>query len=205
MHCLTVPTFSDISQPSLQGSAMTRTLQAIVFSVALLAFHAGSVLAGPGHDHGAEAPASGGTGLPRFTAVSDQLELVGVLDGRKVTLYLDRFADNSPVPDARIELEIAGEKLMAISKAEGEYEVMLAAAPAAGVLPVVAMVTVGADSDLLAGELDLHAAAPAGADAHGFEWKAMLPWAGASLAALVLVWAAFRVLRSRNARLRGAA
>lgn len=205
MHCLTVPTFSDISQPSLQGSAMTRTLQAIVFSVALLAFHAGSVLAGPGHDHGAEAPASGGTALPRFTAVSDQFELVGVLEGRKVTLYLDRFADNSPVLDARIELEVAGEKLTATSKAEGEFEVMLAAAPAAGVLPVVAMVTVGADSDLLAGELDLHAAAPAGADAHGFEWKAMLPWAGASLAALVLVWAAFRVLRSRNARLRGAA
>jgi hypothetical protein len=205
MHCLTVPTISDISQPSLQGSAMTRTLQAIVFSVALLAFHAGSVLAGPGHDHGAEAPASGGTGLPRFTAVSDQLELVGVLDGRKVTLYLDRFADNSPVPDARIELEIAGEKLMAISKAEGEYEVMLAAAPAAGVLPVVAMVTVGADSDLLAGELDLHAAAPSGADGHGPEWKAMLVWAGIGLSALLLVWAGVRVLRSRNARVRGAA
>jgi len=205
MRCPTIPTFSDFFQPSLQGSAMTRTLQAIVLSVAFLAFHAGSVLAGPGHDHGAEAPASGGTALPRFTAVSDQFELVGVLEGRKITLYLDRFADNSPVPDARIELEVAGEKLTATSRAEGEFEVMLAAAPAAGVLPVVAMVTVGADSDLLAGELDLHAAAPAGADAHGFEWKTMIPWAGAGLAALALAWVAFRVLRSRNAGLRGAA
>ena len=34
-----------------------------------------------------------GTALPRFAAVSETFELVGVLDGKQVTLYLDRFAD----------------------------------------------------------------------------------------------------------------
>lgn len=205
MSVMGVSTYPNFSKSSLQGVPMTRILQTIALSIALLTFHAGTALAGPGHDHGASAPASGGTALPRFTAVSDQFELVGVLVGRKVTLYLDRFADNSPVPDARIELEIGSEKIVATRKAEGEFEVMLAAAPGAGVLPVVAMITVGADSDLLAGELHLHAAATAGADAHGPKWKAMLIWAGVGLAALLVAWAGTRARRSRNARVRGAA
>lgn len=189
----------------LQGTAMTRTVQAIALSIALLASHPGSAFAGPGHDHGDAAPASGGTALPRFTAVSDQFELVGILDGRKVTLFLDRFADNSPVPEARIDLEVGTEKIAARPTAEGEFEVMLAAAPASGVLPVIAMVTVGGESDLLAGELDIHAATPDDAHAHEPGWKEMLVWGGTGVAALLLAWAALRALRGRNARVRGAA
>ena len=70
-------------------------------------------IAGDGHDHGDAAPAATGTALPRFAAVSETFELVGVLDGKQVTLYLDRFADNAPVRGAQIELEIAGAKFKA--------------------------------------------------------------------------------------------
>ena len=37
--------------------------------------------AGEGHDHGSEAPAAASQALPRFTAVSEAFELVGVLSG----------------------------------------------------------------------------------------------------------------------------
>ncbi len=44
--------------------------------------------AGEGHDHGDAAPAAVGQALPRFSAVSETFELVGVLSGKQITLYL---------------------------------------------------------------------------------------------------------------------
>ena len=73
--------------------------------------------AGEGHDHGDAAPAAVGQALPRFSAVSETFELVGVLNGKQITLYLDRFADNSPVRGAQIELEIGGAKFKAEKQA----------------------------------------------------------------------------------------
>ncbi|HMM73584.1 MAG TPA: hypothetical protein PKC22_15425, partial [Rhodocyclaceae bacterium] len=82
--------------------------------------------ASEGHDHGDATPATTGPALPRFIAVSDIFELVGVLNGKHITLYLDRTADNTPVTDAQIELEVAGEKFKA-EKHEDVYEVVLTA------------------------------------------------------------------------------
>ncbi len=161
---------------------------------------AGPTRASEGHDHGPAAPATGGTASPRFTAVSDDFELVGVLAGRQLTLYLDRAADNRPVPGAAIELEIGGAKLKAAPQADATYQVMLAEAPKPGVLPVTATVTAGAETDLLAGELDLHAAESASADAaHRHGWHEVAPWAAAALLALVLAfWGTRRVLDTRR-------
>lgn len=114
------------------------------------------VQAGPGHDHGDEAPASTGVALPRFAATSDLFELVGVLDGKTLTLYLDRAASNEPVPKAEIELEFAGAKLSPKAQADGSFVVSVAQVPGDGVHAVTATVTVGEEADLLAGELDLH-------------------------------------------------
>ena len=83
----------------------THLLAALSLAVLLLGTSM-SATAGEGHDHGDAAPAAAGTALPRFAAVSETFELVGVLDGKQVTLYLDRFADNAPVRGAKIELEI---------------------------------------------------------------------------------------------------
>ena len=55
-----------------------------------------------GHDHAGPAPATAGAATPRFTASSEAFELVGVLQGRRLTLYLDRVADNTPVKGATI-------------------------------------------------------------------------------------------------------
>ena len=162
--------------------------------------------AGEGHDHGDAAPAVAGQALPRFTAVSETFELVGVLSGKQITLYLDRFADNSPVRDAQIELEIGGAKFKAEKHGEDEYEVVLPEAPKAGVLPVTATVTVGNEADLLAGELDIHEATHADEAAHSHAWTAYAGWAAAGIAALALLaWGGRRVINARSVRAGGAA
>jgi hypothetical protein len=112
--------------------------------------------AGDGHDHG-EAPAqAAGPVLPRFYATSEHFELVGVLQGERLALYLDRAADNAPAQNATLELEIGGNKIVVTPHGEGEYEARLAQPLAAGVTPVTATVIAEGESDLLAGELDLH-------------------------------------------------
>ena len=162
--------------------------------------------AGEGHDHGDAAPAAVGQALPRFSAVSETFELVGVLSGKQITLYLDRFGDNSPVRDAQIELEIGGAKFKAEKQGEDEYEVVLPEAPKAGLLPVTATVTVGNEADLLAGELDIHEPAHADEAAHVHAWTEYAGWAAAGIGALaLLVWAGRRLINARSLRAGGAA
>ena len=157
-----------------------------------------TALAGEGHDHGDKAPAAVGQALTRFTAVSETFELVGVLSGKQITLYLDRFADNSPVRDAQIELEIGGTKFNAEKQGEDAYEVVLPARPKPGVLPVTATVTAGNEIDLLTGELDLHEKAHTEEAARTFSWTAYTGWAAVGIAALALL--AWRKRRLRGAR-----
>jgi hypothetical protein len=162
--------------------------------------------AGEGHDHGDAAPAAVGQALPRFSAVSETFELVGVLRGKQITLYLDRFGDNSPVGGAQIELEIGGAKFKAEKQGEDEYEVVLPEAPKEGVLPVTATVTAGNEVDLLAGEFDIHIEAHADEAAHTHSWTEYAGWGAGGLAALALLaWGARRVVSAPSVRAGGAA
>ncbi|MBS3998834.1 MAG: hypothetical protein KGZ67_16110 [Hydrogenophaga sp.] len=182
------------------------------FSAALLLaalLAAAPAAAGPGHDHGDAAPAAVGEALPRFTAESEIFELVGVLSGKQITLYLDRFDDNSPVRGAQIELEIGGAKFKAAKMSnepdEDEYEVVLPEAPKPGVLPVTATVTAGNEVDLLAGELDIHEEAHSTEAAHTHGWTEYAGWAAAGLAVLALLgWGSRRVMAARSVRAGGA-
>ena len=166
---------------------------------AVLAGLAPHTLAGDGHDHG-EAPATtAGPALPRFTAVSELFELVGVVNGKNVTVYLDHFADNSPVKDAKVDLELDGKAVALTPHADGEFEATLEETLKPGVVSVTATVIAGQDADLLAGELDLHETA---AEAH--EEVAELdikPYAiGAGAGGLVLGLIGWIVLRKGNSR-----
>jgi hypothetical protein len=187
-------------------------MKPVFFSLAALSLAAlllsGSLpaRAGEGHDHGDSAPTATGPALPRFTAVSEAFELVGVLQGKQLLLYLDRYADNTPVRGAKIELEIAGAKHKAQPEGDDAYEVVLPAAPAPGVLPITATVTAGAEVDLLAGELDLHADTPAAEAPHGHGWARLAGWGAAALALLAALGYAWRRMRaSRPQRAGGAA
>jgi hypothetical protein len=144
---------------------------------ALTIFITPTVQAGEGHDHGEALAAAGGTAAPRFSAVSETFELVGILNGKQLTLYLDRFADGSPVKDAKLELDLGGTRVAVEPHEEGEFEATLAQELKPGVIPVTATVVAGEETDLLAGELDIHdeTASVASGQSHG--WQAYGLWA----------------------------
>ena len=176
-----------------------------VLCAALLLLTGAPAWADAGHDHGDAPAASAGPALPRFTAVSDTFELVGVLDGTLLTLYLDHFADNAPVPKATLELDIGGATVKAEPHGEGLFEVQLADVPAPGVLTVTATVIAGNETDLLAGELDIHADAHEDAAAPR-NWRRIVGFGMGGLAALaVLIALARRARASRTAQVGGAA
>ena len=192
-------------------------------SLATLLFVPRWAMAGEGHDHGTTATAATGTALPRFAAVSDLFELVGVLKGQQITLYLDRAADNSPVTEATIELEINGKKYQAVKRGSDEFELALPEAPKPGVLAITATVIAmskakgsamtgtdtDTDTDLLAGELDIHEAAHADEAAHAHSGTEYAVWAVGGMVALAalagLLAVGRRALSSRQVRAGGAA
>jgi hypothetical protein len=155
-----------------------------------------SARADAGHDHGAAAPAAAGTGQPRFAAVSESFELVGVLSGKLLTLYLDRADDNSPVKDAKLELELGGVKVDVKPRGEGEFEAMLAQELKPGMTAVTATVVAGQETDLLAGELDLREGAPADTSASRRPWKKYATWLVAGLLTLALLAGGLRRMRT---------
>jgi hypothetical protein len=163
-------------------------------------------LADDGHNHGEVPAAAGAPASPRFAATSDLFELVGVLDGHKLALYLDHAGDNSPVKDAQLELDVGGTRVPVTRVADGEFQATLAAPLAEGVSPVTATVAAGNESDLLAGEIDVHAAAHAHTEPAGWGRATLAGTAvGAVLLALAAAWGLRRGRTARTARLGGAA
>ena len=159
-----------------------------------------------GHDHGAPAAAAPGSGTPRFSAVSETFELVGVLNGKQLTLYLDRADDNSPVKAAQLELELGGVKLAVKPRGEGEFEATLAQELKPGVTSVAATVIAGQETDLLAGELEIRADSRTDAAAVSPPWQKYGTWLLAGLLTLALLVLGLRRVRShRINRVGGAA
>ena len=156
-----------------------------------------NAVASEGHDHGDAPPATGGPAHPRFSASSDLFEVVGVLAGNRLTLYLDRFQDNSPVDGAKLEVEVGGRPIGASPRGVGEFEVMLDAPPPPGLLAVTVIIHAGAESDLLAGEFDIHQShqeSKGGASS----WNRLQAVGTASLALLLLCLVAWAALRRRH-------
>lgn len=155
--------------------------------------------AGEGHDHGEAASGPVGQASPRFVAASDTFELVGIFNGKVLALYLDHAGTNAPVKDAKLELEFGGTKLKVEPHGLGEFEVIFAQAPKPGVIPVSATVVAGKDSDLLAGELDLHDAATKAPEASGASnWKKLLPWVAGLGGLVAVLWIAASLLQRRK-------
>lgn len=179
---------------------------ALALVMGLVPFMPVSALADDGHNHGEAPAAAAGPASPRFAATTDLFELVGVLDGQKLALYLDNAGDNSPVKDAQLELEVNGTLVPVTRVADGEFQAVLAAPLAEGVSPVTATVVAGNESDLLAGEIDVHAAEHAHTET---ESGSRAQWIGGAVAAvllaLVVAWGLRRGRTARAGRLGGAA
>lgn len=148
--------------------------------------------AGDGHDHGDAAPTATGPALPRFSAVSELFELVGIVDGKMLTVFLDRFEDNAPVQGAKVELELGGAKVALEEHEPGVFEGSFAEAPKPGVIAVTATVSTPKDTDLLAGDLDIHEEEHEHAEGTR-DWGDFAPWIAALVVAAGLAgWAVKR-------------
>jgi hypothetical protein len=76
--------------------------------------------AGPGHGEEKLTTAQIQT-LPRFYAESDLYEAVGVINGKEITLYLDRYSSNELVKGAKIEIDLDGSKISSEPHGDGVY------------------------------------------------------------------------------------
>lgn len=157
--------------------------------------------AGEGHDHGDAAPAAAGAASPRVEAHSDLFELVGVVDKGQMTVWLDRYASNEPVPGAKIDYEAGASKGVAQPQPDGTYLVKFDGLSKPGDLAFSFTVTAGADTDLLAGDLALK-------DPHDHHdeaqrpWRQWLTWAAAAAVSLIFLAFAVRRFKARKNSLR---
>lgn len=145
------------------------------------------------HDH-APAPAVEGA-LPRFAIQAHGLELVGVLDGDDLTLYLDDWHDNSPVTDAELTLQLDGVAVEVEQSAPGTFDAHLPALPEESAIAMQARVVRGASVERLKGELTLAHAEHDHDDAPN-TGRHLLLWLLGGLAALALLYWAVRHARS---------
>jgi hypothetical protein len=123
--------------------------------VVALALTFSPAIAGPGHDHGDEAPAAAaGPASPRFEAHSDLFEAVGVLEGEELSVFIDRFADNVPVLKAKVELESGSTKVFGqFHEDHGDFSFASAPFRKPGSYPITLTITAGEEIDILAGNL----------------------------------------------------
>ena len=153
-----------------------------------------------GGDHGAEAPATtGAVTSPRVSSHSDLFELVGVVENSEMKIYLDRYASNEPVIDAKIEVEAGAAKGIAAPQPDGSYSFKHELLSQPGTLPVSFVVAAGKDTDLLAGDLvilDPHAKDMLlDANRHWLRWAA---YVGVALLLAALATAVWRKRRRKS-------
>jgi hypothetical protein len=118
-----------------------------------------------GHDHGNEAPTTGAPASPRVIAVSEKYQLVGIVEGEVLVIYLDRAEDNSPVTAATLEVSLDGQSYKAeLHEKAASYEVTAPVLRKPGSYEVLVTLAEGGEHDLLAGTLKIP---PAGARAGG--------------------------------------
>jgi RND family efflux transporter MFP subunit len=98
-----------------------RALRALA-ATALLCAAITPASAHEGHDHAEQPPVSAGA-LPRGEADSNSFELVAIVRGESLEIYLDRFATNEPVTGATLEVESPDGPVKATAGSDGTYRV----------------------------------------------------------------------------------
>jgi cobalt-zinc-cadmium efflux system membrane fusion protein len=181
-------------------------LAALILALCCLA--AAPTVAHEGHDEqpvaGPRAPRS-----PRLATRSESYELVAVLEGERLAIYLDRFEDNSPVTDANVTVTVNEEQVVALPSGDGSYTVVSKRFSGRGLVELVFDIKAKEADDLLIGKLTLAGAAPSESFSnalpwYGRAWTSALRGAGDHLVLVVLTLLAGlalgHVLRRRRLR-----
>jgi membrane fusion protein, heavy metal efflux system len=118
---------------------------------------------------------------PRVTAQSELYELVGIVRGERLSIYLDHFATNEPVVDAKVKVAIGDTEPVDAERTEnGVYTISLPRLARTGSVEVVFNVTAASGDDLLVGGLTLRRdTEPSAADASTRSlslWIGSVPW-----------------------------
>ena len=187
--------FYTSNRPIAQSILAQLAILIVALAVVLTTFFS-FAWAGEGHDHGEAPTAATGTAAPRLTSHSDLFELVGMVEGNEMKIYLDRFTTNEPVTDAKIEVEIGNIKGIAAEQADGSYIFKNDVFTNPGDLSVSFTVIAGKDADLLAGDLKIDG--PIDDHAHDEAAKPWLRWAAYASGALLLAAIAFVAIRRRR-------
>ncbi len=119
---------------------------------------------GEEHSHPEEAAAVAATSpqvpqTPRASAQSEEFELVAALAEKTLAVYLDHYASNAPVTDARVELESSAVKLVARQTEPGVYGLPGEAFAKPGKYPLVFSIETTDSADLLTATLTVAQAA----------------------------------------------
>ena len=187
--------FYPLNWPLAQSIRAQAAIVLVAFFLTLTALP-GSAWAGPGHDHGDAPAAATGSASPRLKTHSDLFELVGVIDKGEMKIYLDRYATNEPVTDAKIEVEVGNIKGIATVQPDGSYSFKNDLFAKPGELAVSFTVLAGKDADLLAGDLKI--GNPVDNHADDVASKHWLRSAANAGGALLLIVIAAAVLRRRK-------
>ena len=190
-----LPFFYPANLPLSQSfRAQLATILIAIFVIFIAIFN--PAWASPGHDHGDTPAGAAGNALPRVSSHSDLFELVGVVDKDEMTIFLDRYATNEPVNDAKIDIEIGNVKGVAAVQADGSYLFKNAVLAKPGELAVSFTVVAGKDADLLAGDLKIGNLVADHTDETAD--KPWLRWAAYAGGTLLLIGIAAVVLRRRK-------
>jgi membrane fusion protein, heavy metal efflux system len=118
-------------------------------ALAVTAILCGTIAPALAHEgHEEQQPISAGA-LPRGEADSGAFEIVAIVRGENLEIYLDRFATNEPVAGATVEVESPGGPVKAAAVADGTYRVAAPWLAKGGRTDLIFTVTAGDTTDIL--------------------------------------------------------
>ena len=155
---------------------------------------------GEEHSHADEAPPAAAASMPspqpRASAQSEEFELVAVLAEQTLTLYLDQYASNAPVVDARIELESGAFKAVAKQIEPGVYRLPGKAFAKPGKYPLLFSLQTADSADLLSATLEVAQPAAETAKPDTKVLDQRIVWGATSL--MILAGIGFVLMRRRK-------
>lgn len=158
-------------------TSLRKTTTRLGIGILVMAANMTAVYAHEGHDHAEDAPPPPvpGNSDPRVSASTELYELVAVHSKDKLTIYVDQYADNAPVNDARVEVETGTWKGLAARTGDGMYALATPASLARGTHTLTFTITQGNTGDLLDATLVAVPDSTATNHDHGVSgWKTVL-------------------------------
>lgn len=105
----------------------TRVVCALALALTMTVAVSIPASAGPGHSgdegHSHDAPVAASSQSPRIAATSENFQIVGILKGGALTIYVDREPDNVPVTTGKLSVAIGGETVDAAPGSDGTFEI----------------------------------------------------------------------------------